>query len=129
MRSVLKNKSYNFAIRIVKLYQYLYKEKKEIVLSKQILRCGMSIGALVREAEFGQSRADFTSKMSIALKKANETDYWLSLLNDTNYLNEKEYNSLDRDNTEVIKILISTIKTSKKNLKKIIIYYSLFTIH
>ncbi len=89
----------------------------------------MSIGALVREAEFGQSRADFTSKMSIALKKANETDYWLSLLNDTNYLNEKEYNSLDRDNTEVIKILISTIKTSKKNLKKIIIYYSLFTIH
>ncbi len=74
-KSVLKDKSYAFAIRIVKLSRYLCEEKREFVLSKQILRCGRAVGALVREAEFGQSRADFSSKMSIALKEANETDY------------------------------------------------------
>ena len=118
MESILKNKSYDFAIRIVKLYQYLFKEKKELVLSKQILRCGTAIGALIREAEYAQSKADFTSKMSIALKEANETDYWLSLLKDTQYLREKEYNSLKADIDELIKLLIATVKTSKKNPSK-----------
>ena len=118
MESILKNKSYDFAIRIVKLYQYLFKEKKELVLSKQILRCGTAIGSLIREAEYAQSKADFTSKMSIALKEANETDYWLSLLKDTQYLREKEYNSLKADIDELIKLLIATVKTSKKNPSK-----------
>lgn len=118
MESVLKNKSYDFAIRIVKLNQYLIKEKKEFVLSKQVLRSGTGIGALVREVEFGQSRADFTSKMSIALKEANETDYWLLLLKDTKYLIEKEYNSLKSDIDELIKLLITSVKTSKKNQTK-----------
>ncbi len=79
-KSILKEKSYVFAIRVVKLSQFLREERKEFVLSKQILRSGTAIGALVREAEFGQSKADFRSKMSIALKEANETDYWLNLL-------------------------------------------------
>ncbi len=89
-KSVLKEKSYSFAIRIVKLNQFLCEERKEFILSKQILRSGTAIGALVREAEFGESKADFRSKMSIALKEANETDYWLNLLKDTGYLTEPE---------------------------------------
>ncbi len=93
-KSILKEKSYVFAIRVVKLSQFLREERKEFVLSKQILRSGTAIGALVREAEFGQSKADFKSKMSIALKEANETDYWLNLLKDTNYLNEKNVSEL-----------------------------------
>ncbi|OGU14295.1 MAG: four helix bundle protein [Ignavibacteria bacterium GWB2_35_12] len=118
MESILKNKSYDFAIRIIKLNQYLINDKKEFVLSKQVLRSGTGIGALVREAEFGQSRADFTSKMSIALKEANETDYWLSLLKDSKYLKDKEYNSLKSDIDELIKLLITSVKTSKKNQTK-----------
>ena len=86
--SPLKDKSYAFAIRIVKLSQFLQREKKEYVLSKQNLRSGTAIGALIREAEFGQSKADFISKLSIALKEANETDFWLSLLKDTGYINQ-----------------------------------------
>ena len=117
MESILKNKSFKFAIRIINLYKFLIKNKKEFVLSKQILRSGTSIGALVREAEFGQSKADFISKMSIALKEANETIYWLSLLNKTNYIFEKEYLSLKIDNNELIKLLVATVKTSKRNLK------------
>ena len=85
-KSVLKDKSYAFAIRVVKLSQYLQTEKKEFVLSKQILRSGTSVGALIREAEFGQSKADFVSKMSISLKEANETEYWLCILKDTGYI-------------------------------------------
>ena len=112
--SILKDKSYLFAIRIVKLYQYLCVEKKELVLSKQVLRSGTAIGALVREAEFGQSRADFRSKMSIALKEANETDYWLNLLKDTGYINEKMFESISLDCLELIKILVSTVKTTKE---------------
>ena len=111
--SVLKEKSYAFAIRVVRLYQFLAKDNKEYVLSKQILRSGTAIGALVREAEFGQSRADFTSKMSIALKEANETDYWLNLLKDTNFLNEKMFQSISKDCLELIKLLVATVKTAK----------------
>jgi len=112
--SVLKIKSYKFAIRVVKLYQFLIKEKKEFVLSKQILRAGTAIGALIREAEFGQSKADFINKMSIALKEANETIYWLEILKDTDYINEKLFQSLYADCEELIKMLVATIKTSKK---------------
>ncbi len=112
-RNPLKDKSYQFAIRIVKLSQYLQREKKEYVLSKQLLRSGTAVGALIREAEFGQSKADFTSKMSISLKEANETDYWLSLLNDTGYLTENQFESLQADCKELIAMLVSTVKTSK----------------
>ena len=112
--SVLKDKSYVFAIRIVKLSQYLQSEKKEFVLSKQILRSGTAIGALVREAQFGQSRADFVNKMSIALKEANETDYWISLLKDTEFINGKLFTSMQKDCKELIALLVSTVKTSKK---------------
>jgi four helix bundle protein len=110
-RSILKDKSYAFAIRIVKLYQFLSNEKKEFVLSKQLLRSGTAVGALVREAEFGQSKPDFKSKMSIALKEANETEYWLNLLKDTGYLNEKMFQSISDDCVELLKLLVATVKT------------------
>lgn len=113
-KSVLKDKSYMFAIRIVKLSQLLQSEKKEFVLSKQLLRSGTAIGALIREAEFGQSKADFTSKMNIALKETNETDYWLCLLKDTDYLDAKLFESLQKDCNELIAMLVSTVKTSKQ---------------
>ena len=109
----LKDKSYAFAIRIVKLSQYLQRDKKEFVLSKQVLRSGTSVGALIREAEFGQSKADFTSKMNISLKEANETEYWLSLLKDTGLISEDQFMSLHADCKELIAMLVSTVKTSK----------------
>ena len=113
--SILKRKSYKFAIRVVRLYQFLVKEKKEFILSKQILRSGTAIGALIREAEFAQSKADFINKMSIALKEANETIYWLEILKDTNYINQRLSQSLSADCEELIRILVSTIKTTKNN--------------
>ena len=112
--SILKTKSYDFAIRIVRLYQFLVDEKREFILSKQVLRSGTAIGALIREAEFGQSMADFRSKMSISLKEANETDYWLNLLKDTGYLNEKMFQSISDDCVELIKLLVATVKTTKQ---------------
>jgi len=111
--SVLKDKSYTFAIRIVKLAQFLINDEKEFVLSKQVLKSGTSIGALIREAEFGQSKKDFTSKMNIALKEANETDYWLSILHDTGYINQKLFSSLQNDCKELVAMLVATVKTSK----------------
>lgn len=111
--SVLKTKSYAFAIRIVKLSQNLVTEHKEFVLSKQILRSGTSVGALIREAEYGQSRADFRHKMSIALKEASETDYWLQILRDTGYLNEALFSSLSSDCIELIKMLTATVKKTQ----------------
>ena len=113
-KSILKIKSYTFAIRIVKLYQFLCDQKCEFTLSKQVLRSGTAIGALISEAEFGQSKADFRSKMSIALKEANETNYWLNLLKDTNYVNEKLFESLSDDCIEIIKMLVATVKTTKQ---------------
>ena len=117
MKSILKEKSYAFAMRIVKLYKYLCSDKKEYVMSKQVLRAGTSIGALVHEAEFGQSKADFVNKLSIALKEANETDYWLSLLKDSAYLTGEMYNNIKPDITELIKMLIASVKTAKHNTK------------
>lgn len=113
-KSILKDKSYAFAIRIVRLSQYLQAAKKEYVLSKPIVRSGTAVGALVREAEFGQSKADFAGKMNIALKEANETDYWLNILNDTNLLNEKMFGSLRSDCNELIAMLVSTVKTARQ---------------
>ncbi len=113
-KSILKVKSYAFAIRVVKLYQFLCDQKHEYVLSKQVLRSGTAIGALISEAEFGQSKADFRSKMSIALKEANETNYWLNLLKDTSYLNDKLFESLSEDCIEIIKMLVATVKTTKQ---------------
>ncbi len=112
-KSVLRDKSYAFAVRIVKLFQYLQKEKNEFVLNKQILRSGTAIGALIREAEYAQSNADFINKFSISLKEANETAYWLLLLKDTDYIKEKLYNSLATDCDEMISMLVATIKTLK----------------
>ena len=105
-------KSFEFAVRIVKLYKYLVKEHKEFVLSKQLLRCGTSIGANVAEAQRGQSKADFIAKMCIALKEANETEYWLKLLYRTEYLNESQYNSMNADVKELIGILTAICRTS-----------------
>ncbi|MDR0873698.1 MAG: four helix bundle protein [Prevotellaceae bacterium] len=116
--SVLREKSYKFAIRVVKLSQYLQQEKKEYVLSKQVLRSGTAIGALIREAEYAQSDADFVNKFSISLKETNETDYWISLLKDTDYLEIKLYESLYKDCDELISMLVSTIKTIKEKIKQ-----------
>ena len=112
--NVLKSKSYLFAIRIVKLSQYLQQSKKEFVLAKQILRSGTAIGALIREAEYGQSKLDFTHKLSIALKEANETEYWICILNDTGYIDIKEFESISADCKELLKLLIASIKTTKE---------------
>ena len=117
-KSILRDKSYVFAIRVVKLSQYLQAEKREFVLSKQALRSGTAIGALIREAEFGQSKPDFINKMNISLKEANETEYWLCLLKDTDYIDEKLFASMQADCKELIAMLVSTIKTSKVNSGK-----------
>lgn len=108
-------KSYAFALRIIKLYKFLIAEKKEYVLSKQILRSGTAIGALIKEAEHAQSRPDFIHKMNIALKEANETAYWLMLLKDSEYIDESSFNSIHADCVEVLKMLISIVKTSRTN--------------
>ena len=111
--SVLREKSYRFAIRIVRLSQFLKNDKKEYILYKQILRSGTAIGALIREAEYAQSTADFINKFNVSLKEANETDYWLSLLKDTDYIEPNLYTSLFQDCDELICMLVSTIKTLK----------------
>ena len=115
--NVIKNKSFAFALRIVKAYQFL-SEKKEFVLSKQMLRSGTAIGAMVREAEQAESNADFVHKMAIALKEANETEYWIELLTQSNYIEEKISVSLKSDLLEILKLLTAIIKSSKNNAKK-----------
>lgn len=115
-KNVLKEKSYQFAILVVKLSQKLVKENREFVLSKQILRSGTAIGALIREAEFAQSKPDFIHKMSISLKEANETLYWLDLLKDTNYLEIENHKKLSSTNKELVAMLVSSIKTTKSRL-------------
>jgi four helix bundle protein len=115
-QNVLKEKSYAFAILIVKQAENSISERKEYVLSKQSLRSGTSIGAQIREAEFAQSKADFINKMSISLKEANETLYWLSLLKDTNYINHDQYMILHKECEGLVALLVATIKTSKRNI-------------
>ena len=110
-------KSRDFAIRIVNCYKYLTEQKSEYVMSKQLLRCGTSIGANARESKNAQSRLDFTSKLNIALKEADETAYWLDLLHATEYIDDKIYESISNDCTELIKMLTAIIKTLKASLK------------
>lgn len=114
----LKTKSYKFALRIVKLYKHLVSEAKEYVLSKQILRSGTSIGANIAEGNRGQSKLDFIHKLSISLKEADETDYWLNLLRDGEFVTPKQAESLLADCLEIKKMLTSSIITAKKNSEK-----------
>ena len=114
--SVTYDKAKAFGVRIVRMYQWLCEEKKEYVLSKQCLRSGTSIGANLSEGMNGQSRADFVAKMHIALKEAYETEYWLELMQETDYLEENVYESLHNDCVELIKLLTSSIKTNKEKL-------------
>ena len=112
--SVLREKSFIFSVRIVKLGRCLQEDKREFVLSKQLLRSGTAIGALIREAEQGESRPDFIHKLAIGLKEANETEYWIDLLFETELINEKSFISIKADCVELIKLLTSIIKTTKK---------------
>lgn len=113
----LEDKSFKFAVRIVKLAQFLNNEKREYVLSKQIIRSGTAIGALINEAKFGESKAYFKHKLKISLKEANETNYWLKLLKKTDFIDKKLFDSLLFECNELIAILISSIKTLKNNKK------------
>jgi len=113
--NILYDKSYAFSIRIVKLAQYLSREKKEYILNKQIIRSGTAICALVSESKFAQSRADFLNKLMVALKEANETQYWINLLYDTEYLSKQMHDSLLRDSKELVSLLVSITKTLKNN--------------
>lgn len=114
--NIVFTKSYSFAIRIIKLYGVLSADRKEFVLSKQCLRSGTAIGALISESEHAQSKADFLNKMNIALKEANETLYWLNLLRDTDYLSKIDADSLIADATELVRMLASIVKTTKNSL-------------
>lgn len=113
MDNVIENKSFQFAIRIVRLYKFLCKEKKEYILSKQLLRAGTSIGANVTKSQQAQSKPDFVSKISIALKEASETKYWIKLLGATEYLSENQTKSILDDCVEIEKILVTILKSAK----------------
>lgn len=114
----IEKRAYQFALRIVKAYKYLARQQSEFVLSKQMLRSGTSIGAMMREAKFAQSRADFVSKTSIALKEANETLYWIELLYDSEYIDNKTFESIHNEANEITSILASIVKTTKENSEK-----------
>ena len=116
--SLSLDKSKEFAIRIVRLYKYLCKDKHEYVMSKQLLRCGISIGANLSEAIYGVSRNDFLAKVYISLKECAETKYWLDILHETDHLSDNEFDSIDEDCTELIKLLTSTVKTTRLNNTK-----------
>jgi four helix bundle protein len=117
-KSVIHVKSYSFAIRIVKLYQYLIKERKEYSLAKQILKSGTSIGANIEEATGGYSKKEFLSKLSISYREARETHYWLRILFDTNYIDKKLFESLLKDCEEILRILSRIQLNTKESLKK-----------
>jgi four helix bundle protein len=113
-RDPLSEKSFNFSLRIIKLFRYMKSEHREYILSKQLLRSGTAIGALVREAKFAHSKADFLNKLTVALKEANETYYWLELLWKSGYLNDKMYQSIEPDIKALLKLLVSSTKTIKQ---------------
>lgn len=115
--NVLSEKSFSFALRIVKLYKHLLAEHKEYVLSKQVLRSGTSVGANIEEAKHAQSKIDFIHKLAIAQKEASETNYWIRLLRESDYLNERLAISLTSDCVEIQRMLTASIKTAKTNLK------------
>ena len=112
----VRDKSFAFALRVVKLCQYLNSEKKEFILSKQLLRSGTAVGALVREAEQAESKADFVHKMAIALKEAKETEYWLDLLHQSGYISTKGFESIQPAIVELLKLLTAIIKTTRAKL-------------
>ena len=114
--SIIKEKSFRFAIRIERLYQFLTETKKEYVLSKQLLRSGTAIGALVREAQNAESKNDFIHKLGISQKECDESMYWLELLKETEYIDEKEFDAINNDAIELLKMLRSAIITSKKSI-------------
>ncbi|MEO6405469.1 MAG: four helix bundle protein [Ferruginibacter sp.] len=118
--NILKDKSFLFAIRIVNLYRYLKKEHGEYIISQQLIRSGTSIGATIREAEHAESTKDFIHKLSIGLKEANEAKYWLDLLVATEFIKKNMYDSLNQDCEELLKLLISSVKTSKLKQNKTI---------
>lgn len=109
--SVILKKSKAFALRIIKLYQYLNEAKREYILSKQLLRCGTSIGANVKEAVYAQSKADFTAKLFIAQKECAETEYWIELLYESEYINKDEFDSIYEDCQELMKLIVASTKT------------------
>ncbi len=113
MNNAIEEKSFQFAVRIVKLCRYLHDEKKEFILSKQLLRAGTSIGANIAESQQAQSRPDFISKLCIALKEASETNYWLRLLRATDYLSETEYRTMIVQCKELERLLTSILKSAK----------------
>lgn len=117
MGHIIRDRSFDFALRIIKLYSFLTDSKKEYVISKQILRSGTSIGANIREARNAQSNSDFISKYSIALKEADETQYWIELLYASEFIDDNAYKSLNDDINELISLLTSSIKTAKNNGK------------
>jgi len=112
--SVVRDKSFAFAVRVVRLCQHVQQERREYVLSKQLLRSGTAIGALIREADQAESRADFVHKMSIALKEANESEYWIQLLKETGYIDAKGAESIGADLTEILKLLVAIVKKNKE---------------
>jgi four helix bundle protein len=115
-KNVVKDKSFQFAIKIVRVYQFFVTEKNEYVLSKQLLRSGTSVGAMIREAEHAETKRDFIHKMAIAQKEINESIYWLELLKETDYLDQGEFESLNTDAVEIIKLLTSILKSTKTNI-------------
>lgn len=114
--NVLKVKTFSFSIRVVNCYKLLIHEKKEFVLSKQLLRSGTSVGAMIRESEHSESKSDFIHKMAIAQKEINETIYWLELLHATEFLSKELFEGLNADAIEIIKLITSSIKTAKTNI-------------
>lgn len=114
--NIIKNKSFAFAVRIVKLYKHYVESKKEYILSKQLLRSGTSVGAMVREAEHAETKADFKHKMAVAQKEINETIYWLELMKETDYLTQEEFSSINSDAVEIIKLITAILKTTKSNI-------------
>jgi len=114
--NVVKNKSFAFAVRVVRLYQFLCEQKKEFLLSKQLLRSGTSVGAMIREAEHAETKNDFKHKMGIAQKEINETIYWLELLKETDYLSSEQFESIYTDAVEIIKLITAILKSAKANI-------------
>ena len=123
--SILLKKSKEFALRIIKLYKYLYETKREHILSKQLLRCGTSIGANVKEAVYAQSKADFTAKLFIAQKECAESEYWLELLHESGYINNSEFDSIYEDCQELMNMVVASTKTLQgKNNSYLLSYNS-----
>ncbi|MBS1775513.1 MAG: four helix bundle protein [Bacteroidetes bacterium] len=121
-KSILKDKSFAFALRCIKLYQYLTETKREFIMSKQILRSGTSVGANIREAQNAESKADFIHKLGVAQKECDETMYWLELLKESGFIAQTEFDTINGEATEILKMLRSSILTSKQ--KKLITHHS-----